>query len=223
MKGDYDFEVHAMPRPQCRIRTTLIVLIAAVLVFMSCDSEVPTIPDANQTPCMNRAHFGATENSPYVLPYPVGSAYSVLQSYCNPRGSHREQLAYDFLLPIGDPVVAARKGEVMDVVDRWPDDDHQSDHFNRVYIRHDDGTVAFYAHMQLGSITVAVGDHVQQGQQFALSGSSGTPIADLHFGVYDSWPVRHEHDLAINFRNAEGPLDERGGLIEGEIYLALQY
>jgi hypothetical protein len=61
------------------------------------------------------------------------------------------------------------------------------------------------------------------GKQIALSGSSGTPVADLHFGVYDSWPVRHEHDLAVNFRNAEGPLDERGGLIEGETYLAIQY
>jgi murein DD-endopeptidase MepM/ murein hydrolase activator NlpD len=171
---------------------------------------------------MDRANFDAPENSPYVLPYPVGSAYSVLQSYCG-RGSHQEQLAYDFHMPIGDPIVAAREGDVMEIVDRWPDDDHDNDHFNRVFIRHDDGTVAFYAHMQLGSITVAVGDHVQQGQQFALSGSSGTPVADLHFGVYDSWPVRHEHDLAINFRNAEGPLDERGGLIEGEMYLALPY
>jgi murein DD-endopeptidase MepM/ murein hydrolase activator NlpD len=223
MKGEYDFEERDMPRPRSGVRATLIVLIAAALVLVTCGDDVPTLPNVGLTPCMDRAHFGAPENSPYVLPYPVGSVYSVLQSYCNPRGSHREQLAYDFLLPIGDPIVVARGGDVMEVVDRWPDDDHQSDHFNLVFIRHDDGTVAFYAHMQLGSISVAVGDRVQQGQQFALSGSSGTPVADLHFGVYDSWPVQHEHDLAINFHNAEGPLDERNGLIEGETYLALPY
>jgi murein DD-endopeptidase MepM/ murein hydrolase activator NlpD len=208
---------------EVKLGAILIALVAVALVLVTCGGDVPDIPNVNLSECMERAHFGTPENSPYVLPYPVGSEYSMLQSYCNPRGSHREQLAYDFLLPIGDPVVAARGGEVMDVVDRWPDDDHHNDHFNRVFIRHNDGTVAFYAHMQLGSITVAVGDRVRQGQQFALSGSSGTPVADLHFGVYDSWPVRHEYDLAINFRNAEGPLDERGGLIEGEIYLALLY
>lgn len=204
------------------VAVAFVVAIAAAAVS-GCGSEGPTDPNVSLTRCEARADFGAPEDSPYVLPYPIGAAYSLLQSYCDRTNSHGEQLAYDFRLPIGDPVVAARGGEVMDVVDRWQDDDHASSHFNFVFIRHDDGTVAFYAHMQLGSITVAVGDRVRQGQQFALSGSSGTSIANLHFGVYDSWPDRHEHDLAINFRNADGPLDERGGLIRGETYLAQPY
>jgi hypothetical protein len=64
-------------------------------------------------------------------------------------------------------------------------------------------SAAFYAHLQFGSIVV--------------------PVADLHFGVYRTWPMQHGDDLPVNFQNAEGALDARGGLQEGVVYLALPY
>lgn len=172
--------------------------------------------------CLARAVFGPAAESPYVLPFPVGAAYPVLQSYCE-AGSHGIQLAYDFLMPQGSPVTAARAGEVMDVVDQWPDSDWTAAHFNYLFVRHDDGSVAFYAHFQLHSIQVHVGDRVLAGQPLGSSGHSGTTVADLHFGVYRSWPVVNGADVPVNFRNAQGALDSRGGLQRGATYTALVY
>jgi murein DD-endopeptidase MepM/ murein hydrolase activator NlpD len=200
------------------------LLDATVLcAIVSCGGS-PESPNTPSGPsCLDRAIFGDSAQSLYVLPYPVGTEYLVLQSYCTPGGSHSNQLAYDFEMPIGTPVTAARGGVVVYVVDTYLDADRDTSHFNYIFIQHDDGTVAFYAHFQLHSIVVRQNDRVETGQFIANSGSSGTPVADLHFGVYQSWPVRDGYDLPVNFRNAQGPLDQRGGLQRGITYLALPY
>jgi len=198
----------------------LIAAVIGVLVSFGGGSDSPAVPDGQA--CLNRAVFGPAAQSAFVLPYPVGTAYPVLQSYCE-AWSHHDQLAYDFEMEVGTPISAARAGLVMRVVDLYPDSDQDPNHFNSVHIQHDDGTVAFYAHVQLGSLLVTENGRVEMGQLIALSGSCGTPIADLHFGVYRSWPPRDGEDLAVNFRNAEGPPDTRGGLQRGVTYLALSY
>ncbi len=81
----------------------------------------------------------------------------------------------------------------------------------------------FYAHLVHDGVVVQEGDWVEQGQQIAFSGTSGGTVAVLHFGVYHTWPVQGGNDVAVNFRNAEGPLDERGGLQQGAFYTALPY
>ena len=73
-------------------------------------------PEPKPLPCLERAVFGDPAESPYVLPYPVGRSYRLAQAYCYPRGGHRNQLAYDFDMPIGEPVVAARAGVVRRVL-----------------------------------------------------------------------------------------------------------
>ena len=153
----------------------------------SAPSPTPQPPSQRQA-CLAQAVFGPAAQSAYVLPYPVGTSYSVLQSYCD-TGSHVGQLAYDFLLPEGSTVTAARGGEVVAVLDQWPDSDWTGDHFNYVDIRHDDGSIGFYAHFQLQSVLVHVGDRVTTGQPLGKSGHSGTSVADLHFGVYRSRPL----------------------------------
>ena len=95
--------------------------------------------------------------------------------------------------------------------------------FNIIYIEHEDGTSAFYAHLQQQSARVKVGDQVGAGQVIALSGASGTSLEHLHFGVAGSWPVRKPDDLLVNFRNSQGALDERGGLQRGVVYRAVPY
>jgi murein DD-endopeptidase MepM/ murein hydrolase activator NlpD len=159
----------------------------------------------------------------------VGTAYSVLQTYCGP-GSHSrdDQLAYDFLMGFADDVVASRGGVVTRVVNHWTDDDKDGSHFNFLNVVHDDGTEAFYAHFMHEGIAVEVGQAVETGERLGAIGESGTPTTCafrqcgvLHFGVY-----RGENgpgDLAVNFRNAAGPLDAAGGLQLAETYTALPY
>jgi murein DD-endopeptidase MepM/ murein hydrolase activator NlpD len=195
---------------------------AMLIAVMSCSSpESPNAPSSQA--CLERAIFGDPSQSPYVLPYPVGTSYPLLQSYCTPAGSHSGQLAYDFQMPIGTPITAAREGVVVSIMDAYTDDDRDERHFNYIFIQHDDGSVAFYAHVELHSMTIQQNDKVMVGQRIANSGNCGTPIADLHFGVYQSWPARDGNDLPVNFKNAQGPLDNRRGLRRGVSYLALPY
>jgi len=184
----------------------------------------PTEPqDFNKTgACVARAVFGDPAASDYVLPYPVGDEHFLRQSYCFSGGGHRNQLAYDFGMPIGLPVTAARSGTVRRVEDSFEDEGSDAARINVIHIEHADGTVAFYAHLKQHGTLVEIGDFVSVGRQIAWSGNSGLTLQPhLHFGVFQSWPPREGFDLAVNFRNAEGPLDSRGGLLEGNVYRAL--
>lgn len=196
---------------------TAVALLLVLVAFASGCVVGPGDPEGPQSPrCLERAVFGDQEDSLYVLPFPVGSAYEVFQTYCGPVSHGKDgQMAMDFLMPLGSSVVASRAGTVRKVTDRHTDYGRE---FNHVYIEHDDGTSAFYGHLQQRSATVESGDRVVAGQVIARSGASGTSLEHLHFGVASSWPVRRPDDLPVNFRNARGPLDERGGLKRGARY-----
>ncbi len=121
-------------------------------------------------------------------------------------------------------MLAAHGGVVMDIREDSPDDGQGEGRHNRVFIQHDDGTVAFYAHLQQHGVEVEPGDAVAIGQFIAWNGNSGlTGGPHLHFGVYQSWPPTEGFDVPVNFRNADGPLDERGGLIMGGTHTALSH
>jgi murein DD-endopeptidase MepM/ murein hydrolase activator NlpD len=174
------------------------------------------------SPCLERAEFGDSAVSPYLLPYRPGEFYLLAQSYCRSDGGHRNQLAYDFAMPVGRDVLAARAGEVVAVKEDSPDDGRGRGRHNFVFVQHEDGTVAFYAHLQQEGVLVGVGDTVAAGDVIALSGNSGlTGRPHLHFGVYRWWPPQEGFDVPVNFRNAAGRLDPHGGLIEGLVYEAL--
>ena len=176
---------------------------------------------------MERAVFGDPAESEYILPYPPGTSYRLMQGYCYPQGGHRNKLAYDFETPVGAQVIAARSGLVMKVRGDLPDDGRQPEpgQHNHILIKHDDGTVAFYAHLKQNSILVKVGDRVSQGRPIASSGNSGNTkgLPHLHFGVYEAWPAVEGFDMPVNFRNAEGILDKRRGLRPGGFFKALPY
>ena len=185
------------------------------------EGRPPTAVDP-ASDCMARAGFGDPADSEYLLPFPAGARYAVNQSYCFARGGHANQLAYDFVLPIGAVVTAARAGTVLDQRDDSPDNGLGNGEHNFLMIRHEDGTVAFYAHLRQDGLLVSVGDEVTAGQPIAHAGNSGqTSGPHLHFGVYRSWPPREGYDAPIVFRNADGPLDMLGGLQDGGRYAAL--
>jgi murein DD-endopeptidase MepM/ murein hydrolase activator NlpD len=172
--------------------------------------------------CLERAVFGDPGESLYILPFREGEEYYVTQSYCFSMGGHAEQLAYDFDMPVGRSVIAARAGTVRDVVEHFPDTGEGYGEHNYVMVEHEDGTLAFYAHLHRDGVLVDRGDSVATGQVIAISGNSGlTGSPHLHFGVYRSWPPYEGFDVPVNFRNAQGPLDSRAGLMLHRHYLAL--
>lgn len=182
--------------------------------------SVLTLVSSHESGCTDRDEFGNPSDSEYILPFPKGERYTLNNSYCIPTGGHRQQMAYDFLIPVGDTISAARAGVVRKVKENAPDNGQGSDH-NHVMIEHEDGTVGFYAHLKQNGVLVEIGENVASGQAIAFAGHSGTTdVAHLHFGVYDDWPPVEGNDRAVNFRNTNGPLDCRGGLVNGASYTA---
>jgi murein DD-endopeptidase MepM/ murein hydrolase activator NlpD len=79
----------------------------------------------------------------------------------------------------GDAVVAADGGEV--IVSGWVDN---TGYGNRVMIKHSNGLVTLYGHLQANSNKVKAGDKVSKGQVIGLRGSTGRSTGPhLHFEV----------------------------------------
>lgn len=204
----------------------ILMLIFYVLLFTSNKCKHDSIKQ-NKLICQERAIFGDPDTSEYILPFPVGKKYVCSQSCCNPYGGHANQLAYDFALQIGDTVIASRTGIVMEIRQDQPDNNENSgtNSHNYIMIEHIEGTVAFYGHLKQNSVLLEVGDSIKQGDFIALSGNSGytANFPHLHFGVYQSYPPVETYDVPVNFKNADGPLNEHNGLIADQWYKALNY
>lgn len=131
----------------------------------------------------------ATGEPRYRLPFDA-THFTVGQA---PEGrfSHRDaenRHAVDFTLPEGTPVLAARAGRVIDLQSGFSGNglDPQRDRLraNYVRIRHLDGSIAVYAHLQHEGVRVRRQQWVEAGQLIALSGNTGYSTAPhLHFAV----------------------------------------
>lgn len=167
--------------------------------------------------------FPDWQSSPYVLPYPVGSSYYVNQSNCT-NGGHQGayQYSYDFSMPIGTTVTAARAGVVFDTRTKFRDGQHRLSEANWVKIRHEDGTIAAYSHLTENGALVKTGDRIVSGQPIALSGDTGNTggLPHLHFHLCSCPEPADCGTLPVTFRNA-GP--NADGLEAKRSYLALPY
>jgi len=213
------------------LRKILLLLTFPVFVFIILNGEGCKGDEDDgsndKITCLERAQFGDPDNSLFILPFLVGKSYVVTQSYCYVNGGHRNQLSYDFDMKVGDTVCAARGGVVKTVREDLEDTGTapNSSIHNHILIEHEDGTVAFYAHLKQNSIFPEVNDTVSKGEVIGLSGNSGKTgnFPHLHFGVYRSFPPWEGLDVGVNFKNAEGKLDSRNGLVKNESYRALPY
>ncbi len=119
------------------------------------------------------------DNYLYQLPFRshqvrVSQAFAGRYSHTDAQNRH----AVDFPLPEGTPVLAARAGKVMQLVESAPDLG------SLVRVLHSDGSMALYAHLQTGGLQVRLGQKVETGQQLALSGNTGRSTGPhLHFAV----------------------------------------
>lgn len=119
-----------------------------------------------------------TPASTYIMPL-EGRVTSGLGARRAPlRGASTDHGGIDIAVPIGTPVVAPADGVVEFAGPRGRGG-------NTVLIRHADGRVTGYAH--LDSINVKAGDRVSQGAAFAASGNTGNSTGPhLHFSARDA-------------------------------------
>jgi murein DD-endopeptidase MepM/ murein hydrolase activator NlpD len=159
----------------------------------------------------------------YSLPYAPGSAFKVTQGH-NGSYSHTgaEQYAIDWRMPVGTPVHAARSGIVAKVKDdssKGGGDRKYEQCANYILIRHDDGTLANYAHLQKNGSKVSVGQKVEVGDLIALSGSTGFSTGPhLHFAVFKTRDGRQRESIPVKFRTSE---IAAANLVEGKTYRSL--
>jgi murein DD-endopeptidase MepM/ murein hydrolase activator NlpD len=156
----------------------------------------------------------------YQLPYGPGGSFTVSQGY-NGAFSHQgaNQYAIDWKMPEGTPVCAARGGRVVRVK---ADSDTGGGSIeydacnNFVLIRHEDGTLGHYCHLQHDGVKVHAGQEVRAGEVIALSGSTGFSSGPhLHFCVFKAHDGRKRVTIPVRFEDAFA----RGAtLVEGRRY-----
>jgi murein DD-endopeptidase MepM/ murein hydrolase activator NlpD len=149
------------------------------------------------------------ETSPYRLPWQAGVTRILSQgnrSFTSHRGLHF--YAWDFVMPIGTEVLAARDGVIIEIEQNFSTVGLQG---NYLFIRHADGEISGYFHIQHNGALVKVGDQVKQGQAIALSGMTGqTTLPHLHFLVFNS---EQTASIPISFQEVE-----RGVPLAGHFY-----
>jgi Peptidase family M23 len=193
----------------------------AAVAFVSCSS--PT--DLNHDVCTG---YPDPQTSAYVLPYPVGVSYPLWQGNCSGQGhSGYWRYSYDFKMPIGSIVTAARGGEVIytRAIERDDGPHDANAPPNLVFIQHDDSSMDVYSHLMHEGVRVTVGQIVQAGDTIALSGNTGYTDnhPHLHFSVHGCRSVPGFEDgplcpaLPVTFRNAQ-PQD--GVLLQAHDYTA---
>lgn len=169
--------------------------------------------------------YASWRTSPYVLPYPVGEGYTVSQGNCSSGGhSGAARYAYDFWMPVGTLVTAARAGIVETVIEIYQDGDHAPSHANLVRVRHEDGTYAVYAHLTHNGALVAEGTPVERGSRIGRSGNSGAtggkPHLHLDFAPCLVISAGECATLPVTFSNTD---PNPNGLQFGHHYVAMAY
>lgn len=177
-------------------------------------SVVPLDPDAAwHYTFTNYHHLGSKESVHddsylYSLPYAPGRAYRISQGY-EGKYSHvgPNRYAIDWRMPEGTPVHAARGGLIVKAQDHSDigGPDRKYDRFNNfILIRHDDGTLGHYCHLQKDGIKVSVGDRVRTGDPIALSGNTGFSSGPhLHFSVFKTKSGKERESIPVRFRTAD--------------------
>jgi hypothetical protein len=173
------------------------------------------------SPALACQGYGPQASSPYVLPYLPGQSYVVIQGNCS-TGTHLaggvNKYAYDFAMPVGTEVHAARAGTVFNIEQRNLDF-NSSLAPNFVWVRHDDLSVGRYLNLTRNGARVTIGQRVAAGDLIGLSGAAGVAFGDtphLHFDEAECGEVFCQ-TLPINFRNTTA---NANGLESGKTYVA---
>lgn len=127
----------------------------------------------------------------YDLPFEHKKKVFLIQAY-ESMFSHKGERALDFKVKTGTKICAARSGVIMALrkdSDKGGLKQENLSDGNFIMIKHNDGSVAHYWHLQKDGVLVDMGDSVKTGQLIGLSGNTGfSAFPHLHFEVqgYDA-------------------------------------
>ncbi len=189
--------------------------------ILACDGEKWIVKQPCELGC-HENEMGVpdtcNDESSFKLPYTCGDSYTCSQG--NNGSSHQgsQKYAYDFAMPRGTKLRATRGGVIAYAEMRSPQGSTCYDppglleqchnKANFVGIRHNDGTVSLYMHLQ--SISVKVGDPVSQGDVIGRSGNSGyTTGPHLHIQLQNDCGIWFCQSVPLSF--ADAPNLKKGG------------
>ncbi|MEO6253895.1 MAG: M23 family metallopeptidase [Ferruginibacter sp.] len=139
----------------------------------------------------------------YYLPFAKGSKFLLIQAY-NSKMSHTKELSLDFKMKPGTKICAARDGIVIAIKEDSDIGGLNNNYLNdgnHIIIRHEDGSVAMYWHLQQNGVLINAGDPVKKGQLIGYSGNTGySAFPHLHFQVQD----KNGNDIATKFLTKQG-------------------
>ena len=142
----------------------------------------------------------------YSLPFEKGKTQSIFQGY-DGKFSHQNEFALDFDLKIGAPIVAARDGIAVVVINnntKSCPDISCAKYNNKIVIMHSDGTFADYSHLKYQGAMVKKGDHIKKDQLIGYSGSTGFASGPhLHFAVFINRIDGRRTFIKTNFKTSE--------------------
>jgi murein DD-endopeptidase MepM/ murein hydrolase activator NlpD len=142
--------------------------------------------EAFSTRDLKAGKFKAHSSYIYTLPFEKNKKVFLIQAY-ESKMSHKGERALDFKIKEGTKVCAAREGIVTALrsdSDKGGLKDENLSDGNYISIRHNDGSIAHYWHLQKEGVFVNIGDTVKAGQSIGLSGNTGySAFPHLHFEV----------------------------------------
>jgi murein DD-endopeptidase MepM/ murein hydrolase activator NlpD len=157
------------------------------------------------------------EDFVYLAPVPARGAFPVTQSFAGGFSHQGEsgRYAIDIAMPVGTAVPAARGGTVVSVQDGFNSGGNSPRYrsqTNSIYVLHDDGSFAIYAHLKHRSALVTPGQRVGQGAIIAQSGNTCYSTAPhLHFAVLHNGGLKWR-SVPFQVRTAAGVTEPRKGL-----------
>jgi murein DD-endopeptidase MepM/ murein hydrolase activator NlpD len=161
-------------------------------------------------------------NVRYWLPWAPSFRFEVGQAVGGTfTHSGKWRFAFDFWMPPGTPIRAAREGTVVRVVEDFSQGgiaERFKKRANLIFILHGDGTIARYLHLKPRGVHVEVGDRVAAGDLIGFSGNTGySQDPHLHFDVFRVDEDLEWQTVDVRFATAapEGFRPESGQILNG--------
>lgn len=179
-------------------------------VFTPLDTTAPSSVTGHFNWEYGRRLTTAPRAAVYQFPFHSGP-YRVLQA-AHGTFSHNvgtpDSEAIDWAMPIGTLLYPARAGTVIGYrADSTAGglDKRLAEDCNYVIIKHDDGTMAEYLHLQKNGVLVQLGARVTTETPLALSGNTGyTTEPHLHFAVFTLGAGSSSSSLPVTFQLSGG-------------------